>query len=101
MRISDWSSDVCSSDLMGEKPEGMTLDRIHNDGNYEPSNCRWATVADQHVNRRRYSAEARARIGAAAMIAQASRRRDERGRRSAERRVGQECVSTGRFRWAP
>lgn len=29
----------------------MTLDRINNDGNYEPRNCRWATAAEQHANR--------------------------------------------------
>jgi DNA-binding transcriptional regulator GbsR (MarR family) len=41
-------------EYMGERPEGMTIDRINVDGNYEPGNVRWADPKTQTRNQRKF-----------------------------------------------
>src|SRR3546814_8466968 len=82
MRISDWSSDVCSSDL-GEEPAGADLHR----------DARFGRAGHRRVGQRRID-------DAAEQVAEANHLVLDHGR-SEERRVGKECVSTCRSRWSP
>src|SRR3546814_20257749 len=99
MRISDWSSDVCSSDLVnqleittpGEAPRKLTLDQ------------RDALILELRGRKERsFDALAkRLKLQPGESFNKASETRKTLRGRSEERRVGKECVRTCSSRWSP
>src|SRR3546814_12207516 len=98
MRISDWSSDVCSSDLVAQRPCEQRGDDLFRDP-------RRAVLPDMPVAR-----DAGGRLSGPGLERKASASEvvtivieigDHFEERSEERRVGKECVSTCRTRWSP
>lgn len=47
-----WHDFLKFKEDMGEKPKGLSLERIDNDGDYTPENCKWGTVLEQNHNKR-------------------------------------------------
>src|SRR3546814_10536585 len=86
MRISDWSSDVCSSDLLTDVPRPGRPIQI--------SDAQVCQIV-------RIGCEAPAESGRPITEWTGREIADEAVRRSEERRVGKECVSTCRSRWSP
>lgn len=49
----EWASFDAFLTDMGERPEGMTIDRIDVNGDYQKSNCKWSIWKDQCLNKRK------------------------------------------------
>src|SRR3546814_13539966 len=104
MRISDWSSDVCSSDLLVDESARAEGQPYFRSTDHQPSpDHRWFAWAEDVIGNDRHricirdnqSGEIRTIVDkdASGYVALAFR--------SEERRVGNTCVSTFRSRWAP
>src|SRR3546814_4475900 len=90
MRISDWSSDVCSSDLVGRRQDGHA-----GRGRHLPDSGQRLDPADPghgEVEDHQLGLVPADEVDGLAPVG---------GLRSEERRVGKECVSTCRSRWSP
>src|SRR3546814_1476018 len=109
LRISDWSSDVCSSDLADDAVDdqrrqrrgpigvpGVEDDMAGHRHRRIPQRRERREVALQLAVRRRDDGQVLVRIEQRAAVTG-----DLLDDRSEERRVGQECVSKGRSRWSP
>src|SRR3546814_13342529 len=101
MPISDWSSDVCSSDLPGDpgvspvehgarwRPDHAAQSR-HSANHHDPSQSAGPRTGDPRPDTRAMARKGKLTWPTSSLVS-----------RSEERRVGKECVSTCRSRWSP
>src|SRR3546814_12390061 len=109
MRISDWSSDVCSSDLSDDTgfawQLGGGLGFLVNDRMTVSLDYRYAGTSDPEYKTSdggKLESEYQSHnVGLGLRYAFGDSAKDSDGDRSEERRVGKGCVSTGRSRWSP
>src|SRR3546814_11801001 len=100
MRISDWSSDVCSSDLAGNVPQAIAAFKraVSEDPAFALA---WAKLSSERAVARYWGVD-QSEANLQAMELEAKRALELAPRlRSEERRVGQESASTCRSRWSP
>src|SRR3546814_11335468 len=106
MRISDWSSDVCSSDLvpapransilLGQEPAEAALLQVWRSERVPHA---WLLTGPRGIGKATLAYRfARLVLGDGSLFGSAGSLQLDR---SEERRVGKECVSTGRSRWSP
>src|SRR3546814_17653706 len=95
MRISDWSSDVCSSDLSDPDLKALRLNAVRLSESGSPTQMTTAAEIIPLID-----SEAARRV-ADKPTAVKKPRAPAKKKRSEERRVGNECVSTCRSRWSP
>src|SRR3546814_6493627 len=100
LRISDWSSDVCSSDLLGfvagsQQVSGEHLVALHGARKIRCQSI-LVQISRQTLHKLLPLRSAAQAYGLGCKLLQAGV-----GIRSEERRVGKECVSTCRSRWSP
>src|SRR3546814_15156687 len=102
MRISDWSSDVCSSDLVGVRvqPEVITFPEGDVEFTFE-SEPWWVGYRGAWGSTRPRLVGSIGVVGPWASTSVHDTRWRDPLARSEERRVGKECVSTCRSRWSP
>src|SRR3546814_19305580 len=106
MRISDWSSDVCSSDLRRQSIVASEIPAMENEGSADvASSAESVSVSRRWLppGPRQFPAiyAMQARFHGILRLANENSRPHRKVLRSEERRVGKECVSKCRSRWSP
>src|SRR3546814_19499459 len=102
MRISDWSSDVCSSDLRAREAAEQVRGRLAQIASDAERESALSQDAEETVSRLAAETEQLEALRAGEAEAQSAAESGvAEAQRTEERRVGQECVSTCRSRWAP